>query len=354
MLKINLLPKSINIARQRNIAIGVVTLLVAAEVGAVLFMRNGPQEKNRQLTDRQTQAQQELTELNSIKSKADEVLGKEQALAPKYDFLTNMVKYNKQLPSLYRRIAAYTYSEATLLNLEASANQVKFDAYVANPTDVGRLLLGLSRSPDIQGLPAISGVPGWDEAEEAKRRADEKKQEASENLPGAGTGIIGGVGGAGAPGGGVGGYPGMGSGGGYPGMESSAGGGYPGMESSGGGYPGGKGMPGPAGMSGGGYPGGMGSSGGYPGGSGGGGGGGDIGKFKLDNARRKPRGFTVNVTFALRTPLAPRPSYGDSDTQAGGGGGGGGFGGYPGGNSGGFGGGGYPGGGPGGPGGNGP
>jgi hypothetical protein len=327
MLKINLLPKSINIGRQRNVAIGVVTLLVAAEVGILLFMRQAPLKHRDDLNARKSEVESHLTELQGVKTKADAVLAQESALAPKYDFLTNMVKYNKQGPSLYRRIAAYTYSEATFLNLEASANQVKFDAYVANPTDVSRLLLGLSRSPDLQGLPAITGVPGWDEAEEAKRRADEKKQESNSNLPDAGSGVIGAAGRGGAPGveGSVGGYPGgMTGGGGYPGGGSS-------------GYPGGPGGGAPMAASGAtsGYPGGgsMGGGGSYPGGGGGGqGGGGDISKFKLDNARRKPRGFTVNVTCALKTPLSARPNYADSDTQAGSGGGGGG-GGYPGGAS---------------------
>lgn len=327
MLKINLLPKSINIARQRNIAIAVVTVLIAAEVGAVLFMRQPAVKRNEELLTRRTEADQQLTELQGIKTQADGILQKEAGLAPKYDFLNNMVKYNKQLPALYRRIAAYTYSEATLLNLEASQNQLKFDAYVAKPSDVGRLLLGLSRSPDLAALPDIGGVPGYDEAQEAQRRAEERQQSQSENLPGVGTGIIGGIGGpemgggGGYPGGM--GYPGGPGGMGYPGGPGGMG--YPGA-SSGMGYPGGPGGY-PGGM--GGYPGGPG---GYPGG--GAGGGGDISKFQLEQARRKPRGFTVSVTCALKTPLLPRPSYGDSDAQAGsaGGGGGypGGFAGYPG------------------------
>lgn len=336
MLKINLLPKSINVARQRNVAIGVVTVLVAAEVGVLLFMRQAPLKHRDDLNARKTEVESHLTELQGVKSKADAVNAEESALAPKYDFLTNMVKYNKQHPALYRRIARYTYSEATFLNLEASANQVKFDAYVANPTDVSRLLLGLSRSPDLQGLPAITGVPGWDEAEEAKRRADEKKQDANTNLPEAGSGVIGAAGRGGAPGmegspagypGGMSGYPGGSSG--YPGGGGAptAAGSFSGGSSAGGGYPGGGGSPG---------------GGGYPGG-GGQGGGGDISKFNIEKARRKPRGFTVNVTCALKTPLSARPSYADSDAQAGSGGGAGGGGGYPGGGGGGFGG--YPGGG---------
>jgi hypothetical protein len=321
MLKINLLPPSINVARQRNIAIGVVTLLIAAEVGLLIMARNGPLAENERLKGRDTESVSQLTQLQGVQSQASAVVGEEGKIAPKYDFITGLMEYNKEYPKLYRHLSGYTYREVMFLNLEATPNSATIDAYVSNPADVSRLLIGLSNSPDIQGLPVISGVPGWNEEEQRQRRLEERRQETDGNTPD--SLIIGGFGG---------GYP--GAGGGYPGMGGAEGGGYPGM--GGGGYPGGGGGSGYPGMGGfgegGGYPG-MGG-GGYPGG-GGGGGTGSLDKLPIAEARRKPRGFTVSVTLALKKTIL-RPEYGTSASQAGAGGGGGGYpgmgggGGYPG------------------------
>jgi hypothetical protein len=238
------------------------------------------------------------------------VLQAEAALAPKYDFIRNMLEYNREYPDLYARTAGYTYREAMFLNLEAFGSQLKFDAYVSDPADVARLMVGLSNSPDFSGLPQISGVPDYNSAERKKREQELNAENVPDSL------VIGGM--VGAPGGG-------GSMGNSPmGMP-----GYPG----GGGYPGGapSGMSGMSGNSPGGAP--MGMS-GYPGGGGGAGGGGtgSLTLLQLEQAKVKPRGFTVTVTCALNKPTV-RPTYGTSESQLGssGGGGGGGMGGMGGG-----------------------
>jgi hypothetical protein len=340
MIKINLLPRTLVVVRQRNVAIAVVTLLIAAEVAVLIFARQGPLAQKADYETRKAAAERELQELQGIKSTADGVLAEESKIAPKYDFINNMMKYNKEYPSLYRQLAGYTYRDVTFLNLSATANSLTFDAYVSNPADVSRLLLGLSRNPDIQGLPVISGVPGWDEAEQAQRRAAERQTEASDNTPG--SSVIGGAvidggfgggapgmeggGGGNGPGGGMSGMPGMPMGGGGGGGNGP--GGPPGMS-----MPSSSGALGTAGFGSGGGGGGNGPGGemGGPGGGGGGGGGGGLDKFKVDQARRKLRGFTVTVTCQLNRTIA-RPGYGTADQQAGagGGGGGGGMSGMPG------------------------
>lgn len=313
MIKINLLPPHIHQRKQVKIAVGVVVVMLAAEIGGVLAYRQGPQKLNEELTKTDGERKSALQLVQTVGTQAGTVLGGEQALGPKYNFITGMLDYNKMYPDLYARTAQYAYREATFLNLEASANQLKFDAYVSDPADVARLMVGLSNSPDFANLPQISGVPDYNSAERKKR--DETLNAA--NLPE--SMIIGGQ----IAGSGMGGYPGAGGypggPGGYPGGEA----GYPGgMAGAPGGYPPGGPMS-PMGM--GGYPGGE-------GGMGGGGGGGSISLLRLDTSKKKPRGFTVTVTCALRTPIS-RPTYADSETQlgsSGGGGGGGMMGSYPG------------------------
>jgi hypothetical protein len=308
MIKINLLPPHIHQRKQIKVAVGIVGVLLVAEIAGLLAARTAPQKLKEELTATLADRDSKLSAVKSVGTEASTVVSGEQALAPKYNFITDMLKYNKAYPDLYERTAGYTYKEAMFLNLEAFGSQLKFDAYVSDPADVARLMVGLSNSPDFTGLPQVSGVPDYNSAERKKREQDLNSENVPESL------VIGGV--VGAPG--AGGYPGGYPGGGYPG------GGYPG-----GGYPGGAPsgeMPS--------YPGGGSGMPGYPGaegGSGGGGGTGNLNLLKLEQAKLKPRGFTVTVTCALKTPTT-RPSYGTSESQLGssGGGGGGSMGGYPG------------------------
>lgn len=337
MLKINLLPPSIAQKRQMRVAIAVVILLVAAEVGGLVAARIPKQKLHADLLSQQQDAQTQLTALQKVGSDANAVIAEENKLKPKYDFITGMLKYNAALPSLYQQTAGYTYKEIMFLTLEAAGRELKFDAYASKPTDVGRMLIGLNNSGLFTAIPTVSALPAWSEAAERARKQAEVQASspASEVIGGVNPTATAGALGPGAPG--AGGYP--GGGGGYPGgggpmMASGAtgSGGYPGGGGGGGGYPGG------------------GGGGGYPGGGGGAGGnGGDMGVLNIAAARRPPLGFKITVTGQLKEST-PRPSYGSSDQQAGqsNGGGGGGGGGYPGGGGGGYpggGGGGYPGGG---------
>lgn len=305
MIKINLLPPHIHQRKQIKIAVGIVGVMLVAEIAGLLAARSAPMALNAELKTTQADRQAKLDDVKKVGTEASGVLSAEQALAPKFNFLSQMLDYNRAYPELYERTAGYTYREAMFLNLEAIGSQLKFDAYVSDPADVARLMVGLSNSPDFTGLPQVSGVPDYNSAEREKR----KQEMNAENIPG--SLVIGGMIG-GAPG--AGGYPGAG----YPGGAMYPGGGSSSMP----GYPGGMsgGMPG--------YPGGMS---GYPGGEGGSGpaGTGSLDLLKLEQAKVKPRGFTVTVSCALKTPTT-RPTYGSSESQLGSSGGGGGMGGYPG------------------------
>ncbi|MCC2668760.1 MAG: hypothetical protein K0Q72_1231 [Armatimonadetes bacterium] len=321
MIKINLLPPHIHQRKQVKIAVGIVVVMLIGEIAGVLAYREGPRKFFEDQTKLDGERKAALQLVQNVGSEAGTVLGGEQALGPKYNFITGMLDYNKMYPDLYARTAGYTYADATFLNLEASANQLKFDAYISDPADVARLMVGLSNSPDFASLPQISGVPDFNSAERKAREETLSASNISDSL------IIGGVmpGADGA--GGAGGYPGMGAPGGYPGGAGGYPGGAGGMGA--GAYPGGMGA---GGMGAGGYSGG---AGGYPGGEGGmggGGGGGSISLLKLEASKKKPRGFTVTVTCPLKTPIS-RPNYADSESQLGSSGGGGGGmmgGGYPG------------------------
>jgi hypothetical protein len=322
MIKINLLPSHIHQRRQVKIAVTLVVAMVAAEVAGMVMARAQPSRDIVALQSSLDEKNARIKKLNDSAGKATTARNDEDSFKPKYDFITGMLDYNKKYPALYRNTAHYTDKEVMFLTLESTTNSLKFNAYVSNPTDLSRMMLGLSRDPDFDGLPQVSGNPGYDSSEEVKRQ-----QQENGIIPE--SGVIGGeiVGGAGgnSPGGMNGGaaMPGM------PGGMNGMGGGsarvLPGMA---GAAPTGPppGMPGMGGMSG------MGGMNGAGGGNGPGGAGaqesGDLKVLKILAAMKKPKGFLVTVSCALKSPIS-RPNYGTADSQAGGGGGGGG-GGMPG------------------------
>ena len=393
MVKINLLPPYIHERKHRALAIAAVVLFVAGEIGGIFFLSQPLQVKKRGLVDQTAAEQQKLEALTKVSTDSATLAGKESEIKPKYEFITGMVEFNKAYPDLYAHTAAFTYREATVLDMEASQNVLRFNAYLTEASDISRLMLGLARSDRFVGLPSVSNPPGYSAAEEAARKAAAANAEIAQGTivgsmadpgassafgaPGLAGGGFGGGFGGGAPGmmmgsgGGGGGFagaggpaggmadPGGGFGAGGPGMMGSGGGfsaGGPGMGgpdpamggaggmmmSSGGGFAG-AGGPEPGMMMGSGGGGGVtsasldGGGGGFGGGGfggggfggGGGGGGGGLGPLDIGFARKQPRGFLVGVQVRLAKPITKK-GYGPRYTGGGGAGDAGGFGGAPG------------------------
>lgn len=326
MIKINLLPSHINRRKQVKVSVVLVTLLLAGEIAGLLYARNAPLHQKDVLTKRKDEVNTQLTAVQTVGGEASKVISEEKGFEPKFTFISGLKDYNEAYPKLYTETAQYTYENAMFLDLGTTQNALQFHAYVTDPADVARLMIGLTNSPDFQGLPSITGVPDFNSAEQ-KQRDSELGGAVPTDSNIIGGGVVGDGNAGGAPGGGGGNgpggmSPGMGGGNG-PGGGMRMGSGMS-MGMGGGNGPGGMGMkPGggaPMGMA-------LGSAGGGngPGGgsSGGGGNGGDLGVLKIGNAVKKPRGFMVTVTCNLKKPIT-RPGYGRSETMIGSGGGGGG------------------------------
>lgn len=246
MVKINLLPPHIHERKHRALAIAAVVLFVAGEIGGIVVLSQPLQAKKKDLADQKVAEQQKLDALTKVSTDSATLAGKESEIKPKYDFITGMVEFNKAYPDLYAHTAAFTYREATVLDMEASQNVLRFNAYLTDATDISRLMLGLARSDRFVGLPSVSNPPGYSAAEEAARKAAAANAEIAQGTiigsvadPGASSafgapGLAGGgFGGGGAPG------MMMGSGGGFDpagGGFAGAGGPAAGMAGSGGGF----------------------------------------------------------------------------------------------------------------------
>ena len=321
MLKVNLLPPYIHMRKKLRAAIIFVVILLIAEVGGLIYAEQGPAAEFVRLEQDLAMKQSELAKVTKIKSDTDKVVAEEGSFKPKWEFLTETPKYNSKRPNLYDRIQTNIYEKVMLLDLAADTSSLQFSAYVSDPVDVSRLMLGLTRSPDLTGLPQVTGVPGFGQQEKQRREQESGSVPESSIIGSEGSrpSAIGSGGGGGMmPGMGGGMMGGMGGGmmGGGPAPSMMAGPGGPG--GMGGGM-----MSAPSGM-GGGMMGGMGGGmmGGMGGMMGGGGGSGSIDKLNIQDARQKPRGFTVQVKAELKETIQ-RPGYMSSEQQAGKGGGGG-------------------------------
>ncbi|MFN3648091.1 MAG: hypothetical protein ACK47B_00815 [Armatimonadota bacterium] len=321
MLKINLLPPSLNLRKQRNVAIGVVAVLVVAEVGFFIWSRNGPLDQKAEWERQKDERNAGLAQLDPLVARSGQVAQDEQALAPKRNFIEGLFRYNAEYPGLYSRVGRYTHNDVMLLAMNADQATMNMSAYVSRPEHVARLMLGLSRNPDFTGTPVVDGVPDYQTVLDRRRAVTQRNDE--EDLPE--TTIMGYPGGGGLPGVASGGFgPGMGGGGGNgsgagPGMmmpmPSAAGGSMGAGGGNGGG--GGMTMPTPA-MAGGAA--GPGSSMGAAMGGNNNNRGEGLAALRLARVRRQPVGFTVSIKCQLAKPVG-RPTFGSSGQAQGGGGG---------------------------------
>lgn len=171
MLKINLLPPYLQQRKLMKVAFAVVAVVLLLEVAVVFAARQQPVQAQKALQADLQEKSSGLTQVKSLESSSQQVLTQEQAFSPKFDFFKQVMEYNESYPDLYSETARYTYREATVLNLEASGNVLRFTAYVANPADVSRLMLGLSRCSLFQGVPTITGLPGWRQVDQLRKQA---------------------------------------------------------------------------------------------------------------------------------------------------------------------------------------
>src|SRR5437879_933061 len=126
MLKINLLPPYIHQRKQVKIAAGIVTVLIAAEVFALVSAKAGPMKLAEEQKAEKAKKEAWRDKLNQISGQASKAMGEEQALKPKQEFIKSLLAYNTAYPELYKDTAGYTYKEVMFLNLESTANQLKF------------------------------------------------------------------------------------------------------------------------------------------------------------------------------------------------------------------------------------
>lgn len=162
MIKINLLPKSINekkIVKNTAVLFGVLTIAIIL-IGVLytqLVLVPQVQAEEQLATD--TEAIEK--EVVAIEGERDGWVAKLPPIKNKLTFINGVLEYNKKFPRLYEEIAKWTYEKIAYTGMTCDGTQVAMTARARSLDDLGRFLLNMYRATDLFTEVTISGVPGY-------------------------------------------------------------------------------------------------------------------------------------------------------------------------------------------------
>ena len=162
MMKINLLPRSINerkIVKNTAILFGVLVVVVVAIGVLYTQMFLVPQVQNMQAEAQRVEAIE--IEVVGIEKQRDEWKAKIPPIKQKLDFINGVLDYNLKYPRLYEEVAKWTYEKVSYLGMACDGSQVVIAARTKTLDDLGRYLLNMYRATDLFTEVTISGVPGY-------------------------------------------------------------------------------------------------------------------------------------------------------------------------------------------------
>lgn len=147
MIKINLLPKTINQKRVvRNTAVLFGVLLVAVIAGGVTYsfnLRGQVEQKNQELSQVQALEQQVL----ALEKERDDYKGKTTPIKQKVDFIKGVLVYNTKFADLYSEVAKWTYEKVMYTSMTCEDGKtVKMDAQCRSLKDILRFWINMRQS----------------------------------------------------------------------------------------------------------------------------------------------------------------------------------------------------------------
>ena len=161
MIKINLLPRSINAKRIiRNTAILFAFLLVVVIAGGMTFYTKLC--SNVQATEQlATETEAWEARVQGIQKQGTDMLAAVQPIQQKIDFISGVLEYNQKFAALYEQVGKWTYERVVYMSMQSDGNVIAMQARAKSLDDVGRFLLNMYRATDLFAEVLISGVPGY-------------------------------------------------------------------------------------------------------------------------------------------------------------------------------------------------
>lgn len=162
MMKINLLPRSINERKVvKNVAITFGVLVVAVILIGVLYTQMVMIPKVQSMESEAQRVETLEQVVMGIEKERDGWKGKIPPIKQKLDFIKGVLDYNLKYPRLYEEVAKWTYEKVAYTGLTCDGTQMAMSARAKSLDDLGRFLLNMYRATDLFTEVTISGVPGY-------------------------------------------------------------------------------------------------------------------------------------------------------------------------------------------------
>ena len=170
MIKINLLPKTINEKRAvRQVAILFGILLVAVIVAGFTFTMKVRADV-KAMEEKADAAKAWRDRVERVQAEASRIRKSIDPIKQKTDFINAVLDYNQKFPKLYEEIAKWSYEKVSYTSWQCTGVQVQMQARVKTLDDLGRYLLNMYRATDLFTSVSISGIPGYPRATTSSRR----------------------------------------------------------------------------------------------------------------------------------------------------------------------------------------
>jgi hypothetical protein len=160
MIKINLLPKTINEkAILRNTAVAFGAALLAILVGGFIYS-NLLQAQVVDMEQQATNAEAWKARVESIQTQARNTASSVDPMQKKLDFINSILAYNVKFPELFAQVSKWTYEKVSYTSMNSDGTKVDMTARVTNLDDLGRFLLNMYRATDVFTSVVITNVQG--------------------------------------------------------------------------------------------------------------------------------------------------------------------------------------------------
>lgn len=162
MIKINLLPKSINERKiVKNTAILFGVLVVAVVAIGILYTQVFLVKQVADMQAKADYAEDLRQEVDDIESKTAGIKKDTEPINTKLNFIMGVLEYNQKFPKLYEDIAKWTYEKISYTSMVCNGMDVTMTAQARSLDDLGRFLLNMYQARDLFSQVTISGVPGY-------------------------------------------------------------------------------------------------------------------------------------------------------------------------------------------------
>lgn len=159
MLRIDLLPRQIAIARTNKILVALIIVLLVAELAALGIMYMGIRGEQSRVAEELEKTTKVADEVRKLES---EISSKEADLKPiqdKIDFIEDANKSGEQYWDRFHEINKYIYENARMTRFSLTGgNSVNFTVVVSDTTEAARFVLNLVHSPALANV-SVSGLP---------------------------------------------------------------------------------------------------------------------------------------------------------------------------------------------------